>query len=128
MVDYLLLGKATTEYSRLSSYVVTGVLESLVEATPSRLGHTSYISLSTLVHPEEAGTSINTSLTESVLRDIRWWHFLLSNPGGRVARSARSETLMLKWGDGIGTGAGGTLGWLGTLVFANDPLQIWMGK
>jgi hypothetical protein len=52
----------------------------------------------------------------------------LFNPGGRVARSARSETLMLKWGDGIGTDAGGTLGWLGTLVFANGLLQIWMGK
>jgi hypothetical protein len=87
MVDYLLLGKATTEYSRLSSYVVTGVLESLVEATPSRLGHTSYISLSTLVHPEEAGTGTSprytkTSLTESILRGLQWWQFLLSNPGG----------------------------------------------
>jgi hypothetical protein len=35
---------------------------------------------------------------------------------------------MLKWGDGIGTGAGGTLSWLGTLVFAANPLQMWMGK
>jgi hypothetical protein len=62
------------------------------------------------------------------LRDLQWCHSLLSNPGSRVARSAHSETLMLRLGDGIGVGAGGTLGWLGTFVFATHPLKIWMGK
>jgi hypothetical protein len=30
-------------------------------------------------------------------------------------------------GDGSGSGAGGTLGWRGTLGFAANPLQMWMG-
>jgi hypothetical protein len=89
----------TTDYSRLSLSVVAGVLESLVEATPSRLGHTYLRRLHSLVHPEGAGTGASpyytkTSLTESVLRDLTWWQSFLSTPGGRAARSARSATLM----------------------------------
>jgi hypothetical protein len=133
MVDYLLLGKVKTEYSRLSLYVVAGVLESLVEATPSRLGHTYLRRMHSLVHPEGSGTGASpyytkTSLTESVLRDLRWWQTFLSAPGGRAARSLRSATLMPNWGDGSGTDAGGTLGWRGSLAFAANPLQMWMGQ
>jgi hypothetical protein len=75
MVDYLLFGKATTEYSQLSLSVVAGVLESLVEATPSRLGHTYLRRMHLLVHPEGAETGASpyytkTSLTVAVLRDL----------------------------------------------------------
>jgi hypothetical protein len=75
MVDYLLLGKATTEYSQLSLSVVAGVLESLVEATSSRLGDTYLRRMHLLVHPEGAETGASpyytkTSLTVAVLRDL----------------------------------------------------------
>jgi hypothetical protein len=77
MVDYLLLGKTTTEHSGLSLSVVAGVLESLVEATPSRLGHTYLRRMHSIVHPEGAGTGASpyytkTSLPLSVLRDLQW--------------------------------------------------------
>jgi hypothetical protein len=35
---------------------------------------------------------------------------------------------MPNWGDGSGTGSGGTLGWRGTLGFAANPIQMWMGQ
>jgi hypothetical protein len=85
-----------------------------------------------LVHPEGAGTGASpsntkTSLIESVLRDLQWRQTLLSTPGGCAARSERLATLMSNWGDGSGSGTGGTLSWRGTLGVAANPLQMWMG-
>ena len=53
---------------------------------------------------------------------MRWWASLLSDDRGRTLRTGRSGTLVPTWGDGSGTGTGGTLHYPG------EPLQLWMGQ
>jgi hypothetical protein len=51
MIDYVLAQHKPI--SRLSLAVVVGVLESMVEATPSRVGHTYLRHLHTILHPAD---------------------------------------------------------------------------
>lgn len=61
-------------------------------------------------------------LTPEVREDLIWWDTFLRVGGGCHARSDRSATLIPSWGDGSGTGTGGTLG------LPDCPLQMWMGQ
>jgi hypothetical protein len=79
------------------------------------------------VHPAGAGTGAapyyhRTKLNAQVRADLKWWRHFLYYGGARYARSAASATLVAMWGDGSGTGTGGTF------VLPNGPLQMWKGK
>jgi hypothetical protein len=67
-------------------------------------------------------TEIELSLL--VLEDLEWWFaFLAENPGNE-SRSGKAGKLAVTFGDGSGTGTGGTIEWVRDLGLC---LEAWMG-
>jgi hypothetical protein len=127
IVEYLLESLPTREYSRLSLVVAAGVLQLLVDATPIRFGHTYLRKFHSLVRPPGLGGGLEPYLTkcclnEEVKVDLRWWRAFLLHEESQFARSIASATLVPMWGDGSGTGSGGTF------VIPGGPLQMWKGR
>ena len=127
MVAYLLSFSEGDEVSRLALSVVAGTLESVADATPNRLGHTYLRSTHSLIHPEghDPGRQIYytfAKITGEVLREMTWWDKLLRLGNGRQLRFPRSATLVPSWGDGSGTGTGGTI------EIPGQDMKLWMGQ
>ena len=127
MIRHVLGSSLSFEHSRLGLSVMGGLLESMSEATPRRLGHTNLRRFHSLVHPPGLGTGAapyytRVALTQAVRNDLAWWDACLTSLVGRAARTKRSGTLIPSWGDGCGSGTGGTLG------LPDAPLQMWMGQ
>jgi hypothetical protein len=115
------------EWSRLSLAVAAGVLESLVEDTPRRIGHTYLQRFHSVVHPPGIPTGAKpfyttTAVPADVRRDLQWWITYLKYGEGQFARSIASATLVPTWGDGSDRGTGGTF------TVADGPLKLWKGK
>jgi hypothetical protein len=111
--------------SRLCLAVIKGVLESLVDATPSRTGHTHLRTLEITLHPpgwEETYLPYYsfTTLSDKNVKDLQWWHRCLSANYGRQSRAARAEILIPSFGDGSGTGTGGTVQY-----YRSMPMERW---
>jgi hypothetical protein len=125
--EYLLDAPPAKNWSRLSLAVAAGVLESLSEATPRRLGHTHLRHFHSLVHPPGIGTGADpyftcTLLSDTVRRELAWWKDFLLLGNGRIVRLHNAATLVPTFGDGSGTGTGGTF------KLPNDvKLQMWKG-
>lgn len=127
MVDHLLGKTKEAEVSRLVLAVVSGVLESLTEATPSRLGHTYLRNLYDLVHEEGLPTGAeryytHAHITTEIKQDLSWWKSILEYDLCRPARGTRAATLVPTFGDGSGTGTGGTI------EMPNSEMVMWMGQ
>jgi hypothetical protein len=127
IVEHLLYSPKSRVYSRLSLAVAAGVLQSLVDATPVRLGHTYLRRFHSLVRPPGLGSGLAPYLTtcsipDEVKQDLRWWCQFLLHDAGRFARSRFSATLVPTWGDGSGTGTGGTF------MVPGGPLKMWKGR
>lgn len=127
MADHLRGYPTGKPLSRLALSVIAGTLESLADATPRRLGHTYLRHTHGLIHPSgmDPGPDVyytSCVVTPPVRREMAWWIRLLQNPIGRVVNSAASSTLIPTWGDGSGTGTGGTIS------LPNQPLHLWMGQ
>lgn len=125
--EYLLAAPLKAQWSRLTLAVAAGILESLSEGTPRRLGHTHLRSFHSLVHPPDIGTGrepyfTKTALTDPVRHELEWWANYLQVGGGRYARPSQAGTLVPTFGDGSGTGTGGTF------ILPSGPLQMWRGK
>ena len=100
--------------SALALSVVTGTLESLSDATPARIGHTYLRHLYDLIHPDGAPPGDGryfgyVPLSPPATRDLAWWRTLLTRDLCRPARPTRAHVLVPTFGDGSGTGTGGTL-------------------
>jgi hypothetical protein len=126
MVDYT-LSKPRKEWSRLALSVLSGTLESLAECTPQRIGHTHLRSLHTVIHSDNVAGGLEaylstTQLSPEVISDLRWWRDHLRDGEGRVTRALHSGTLIPTFGDGSGTGTGGTI------QLPDTPLQMWKGQ
>ena len=111
--EHLLYSPRDKLWSRLSLAVAASVLESLSEATPRRMGHNKLRAFHSLVHPSDGGTDMapyytTTLLNDVVLAEIKWWHIYLLHGNGRQVRSSKTATLVPMFGDGSGTGTGGT--------------------
>lgn len=127
IVEYLMASPIDQTFSRLSLAVSTGILQSLVEATPNRIGATYLRKHYDTLHPPGMGPGLapyctKTVLPEPVRDELRWWSSMLRSTKGRHSRMLRSATLIPNWGDGSGTGTGGTLG------LPDVPLQMWQGQ
>lgn len=137
MIDYFLDPPITWLFSGLAVAVISGVLESLVEATPNRAGRqhlsTLYSALGA-TSPEELPTDDTPALslvhkryyTKVVLpagprADLKWWRHILATGSCRSAYGLRAHVLTPTWGDGSGTGTGGTIEVDGL------HLEQWMG-
>ena len=127
MVNHVLHSPADRSFSRLALSVVAGVLESLTEATPDKIGHTHLRAFHNDVHPEGSGTGAapyygTSKVSDASRKGLRWWATALhSLTTGRQARTSRAGVLVPTWGDGSGTGTGGTAQLPGL------QLEMWMG-
>jgi hypothetical protein len=128
IVQYLLAAPLSRRWSRLSLAVAAGILKSLVDATPRRIGQTYLRRFHSEVHPPGLlGTGAKpyytlTTLSRDVRQDLQWWVSYLTIGKGRFARAINSATLVPAWGDGSGTGTGGTF------AVPDAPLKMWKGK
>jgi len=127
IIDHLLFSPPTQVFSRLSLSVASGVLQSLVDATPSNLGATYLRQFHSTVRPDGLGQGLAPYLTRTavppeVRRELKWWQAFLESTRGRHGRLRNSATLVPNWGDGSGTGTGGTLG------IPDQPLRMWQGQ
>jgi hypothetical protein len=151
MIRFLRAGGSTLELSRLTLAVVTGLLQSLVEATPQRIGQTYLRRLYDRLHQYEeedavrndikllvqyddkllrpSGTAFyctKVDLDESTWLDLNWWETFLQSPQPVLAYSSQQGTLGVSFGDGSGSGTGGTVQILnqdGTC----PTMEVWMG-
>jgi hypothetical protein len=113
--------------SRLGLAVLVGVLESMVEGTPSRIGHTYLHNVQGTLHPKEwEGYDLPyysfAELSERDCGDLTMWKWILERNDGRQARGGRSGTLVPSFGDGSGTGTGGTVQYV-----EGAPFEMWLG-
>lgn len=128
MIDHLLTSPGDKHWSRLTLAVMAGTLESLVEATPQHLGHTQLWALHRLIHPGHLGSGMEPYLTytcinQEVREGLTWWRRFLTTSEGRFARPSKAATLVPTFGDGSGTGTGGTFQLPG-----RPELRMWKGK
>ena len=124
--EHLRYSPRDKQWSRLSLAVAAGVLESLSEATPRRMGHNKLRALHSLVHPADSGTGLEpycttTSLNATVFRELEWWETFLLSGNGRHVRGSKAATLIPTFGDGSGTGTGGTF------LLPDQPTLMWSG-
>ena len=127
MVQHIRSQPDAHRWSVLALAVVAGTLESLADATPSRLGHTYLRSLYNHIHPAGAPLGKDryyayTILPRPVREDLEWWDVLLTQDVAYRAYPSRAATLVPTFGDGSGTGTGGTMNLPGT------GLTLWMGQ
>jgi hypothetical protein len=127
VVEYLLASPKSQSFSRLSLAVATGILQSLVDGTPNRIGMTYLRAQYDVLHPPGAPLGLaaycsKTTISAAARSELRWWESFLGSTRGRPSRMLRSATLVPNWGDGSGTGTGGTLG------LPAQPLQMWQGQ
>ena len=136
-IRYLRSGAATNRLSRLTLAVVVGLLQSLVDATPNRVGQTYlrrlYNKLHELDNPRNLGREhgpdfyyTTVDLTDVEWLDLSWWETALDAGLRHDARSASQTLLGITWGDGSGTGTGGTVQ---LVPKGGDTMEIeaWMG-
>ena len=129
-LQFVIKMNSRSTLSRLTVAVMGGLLQSLVDATPSRLGQTYLRGIYDDVHYTCSLTGrdlyyTSIELSDSTLADLGWWEdFLRLNPGN-PSRSGSAGHLTVDWGDGSGTGTGGTSETLDD--FKLLPMQTWMG-
>jgi hypothetical protein len=127
-IDYMLMLDDQKILSRLSAAVGGGLLQSLVDATPSRQGQTCLRSMYDHIHltTELMGRELYYSVMQlrTTTREyLMWWRdFLELNPGNR-SPSGAMESLVVTWGDGSGTGTGGT----SERLERRGELETWIG-
>jgi hypothetical protein len=128
ILDYA-LSKPGQEHSRLALRVVFGVLQSLVDATPSSLGQTFLQESYKVLYPAKDPLNdhfkfpdynvpedpraiffTKVKLSRQSWDDLIWWQRALAgNVLFRPIRYDKAAMLSPTWGDGSGTGTGGTI-------------------
>ena len=135
ITEYLLTGLPSS-MSRLVVSMVVGFLQSLVPATPGNIGATFLRPVYEDLHLLSATTGPQTKesyfqhmhLSERSRMCLEWWIEALSLGLQRIAQPTDVATLGISWGDGSGTGAGGTFN-LATNETTVDvvELDVWRG-
>lgn len=138
-VDFLLSLPRGRRLSRLSLAIITGVLQSIVDATPQHIGQSYLRTLYDDLHFLEEGATVKVGadkyftqafLSPCSLRALNWWsHHLRHTPGSTTYRAHSGRGIVLKWGDGSGTGTGGTTEFyeLTETQLASPGMELWMG-
>jgi hypothetical protein len=119
----------------LSLSAATGFLQSLVPATGSNIGATYLKALYTCLHqqmdPALRGTAqayhTAVRLGPEAYLDLDWWIRSLEK-GLRCQFQVRDEeTMVVTWGDGSGTGSGGTIEFQQDSCMRVGAFESWMG-
>ena len=121
------------QLARLTLAVVLGRLQSLVDATPQRVGQAYLRRLYTEMHvtsgdPEELQHAILVygsaiALSTQAWLDLDWWRNSLELNHGVHGIGSVPGAVAVTWGDGSGTGGGGTM----ELEAKVPMLEFWMG-
>ena len=135
ITQYLISGVKTT-HSRLIVSMVVGFLQSLVPATPGNIGASFLRPVYEDLHTLLNGVYPNTKrayfcamdLSQKSQLCLQWWIDALTCGLSRQCQPTDVATLGVTWGDGSGTGAGGTF----NLTSSSDTsdlttLTIWKG-
>ena len=106
--------------------VVGGTLQSLVKATPKRYGQTNLQFFHSLIRPPGMGTGLQpycttTEINNQTKQELIWWRTFLRSGNGRQVRGRHAATIIPTWGDGSGTGTGGTI------QIPKMSLRMWKG-
>jgi hypothetical protein len=136
--SFLLTHPRTHRLSRLSLAIVTGVLQSVVDATPQRIGQSYLRALYDDLHyleegdPPQGAAKYYTQafLSEDSKRSLHWWrHHLAHTVGSSTYRATSGKGIVLKWGDGSGTGTGGTTEFYQITEdqLRSPGIELWMG-
>jgi hypothetical protein len=123
------LDRSGQEMSRLALSVLYGTLQALVPATPANLGQTFLRRSYNLLYAELDSSNYvpadifysKVVLDEATIQDLVWWKQALQVQVHCPTRYERAGTLTPGWGDGSGTGSGGTI------CIAMGPTDQWMG-
>ena len=121
------------KFKPLTLSVVTGVLQSLVDATPFHLGaiflRGLYKDLHALDDPTLRGTKAYyytlVQLSTEALVDLGWWDQALRIGLQRQVQCKVVVLLMVTHGDGSGYGTGGTSSWVTPIWYS--PVHTWLG-
>jgi hypothetical protein len=127
-IEYLIRQNQDGRLSRLAVAVGNGFLQSLVEGTPARQGQTYLRKLYDKVHELEdtygkAMYYTEISLSEECIEDLSWWTTFLRSNTGNPSKAGAAGSLTASWGDGSGTGTGGTI----ERLIEEGLMRIWMG-
>ena len=135
MIDYLIHG-CHTSFTRLIVSMVVGFLQSLVPATPGNIGASFLQPIYTDLHKLQANDSPGTkafyynsmNLSQRSRHCLDWWRKALTLGLSKQTQPSDVGTLGISWGDGSGTGLGGTINFV-PLVDTQDhrTLHVWMG-
>jgi len=135
ITDYLLTG-LNTSMSRLIVSMVVGFLQSLAPATPGNIGaaflRPVYEDLHLLTEKSRPQTKqayfSEMSLSERSRLCLHWWMDALRLGLTKQSQPTDVATLGITWGDGSGTGAGGTFNLASSHVVTDvTTLDIWKG-
>jgi hypothetical protein len=135
-IRFLKAGGPSMDLSRLTLAVVTGLLQSMVEATPQRIGQTFLRRLYDRLHRLEEGLPnrphgaamyySRVDLAAEEWLDLEWWENALELNACVSAYSNEQGILGVSYGDGSGSGTGGTIQVLGQKD-NSGALDAWMG-
>jgi hypothetical protein len=134
LLDFLMRGSRTV-MCRLALAVVVGTLQSLVPATPNAIGASFLHHAYRNIHNETLeNVNVIHDFYHSVLAlgalaqvDFSWWEQAL-NRGLREKVQPRDFcTLGFTWGDGSGSGSGGTFEWVDSEKGVLPRTEAWMG-
>jgi hypothetical protein len=127
-IEYIIRQNKEGRLSRLAVAVGNGFLQSLVESTPARQGQTYLRKLYDKVHELEDlyGQEMyytEITLSKECIEDLEWWTTFLQINSGNPSRAGAAGSLTASWGDGSGTGTGGTY----ERLIEEGLMQTWMG-
>lgn len=136
LVRYIRRG-TRRKLARIVGAKVTGFLQSLVPATPSNIGNSFLRNLYNDLHALKDDALVGTTAyyftpldySDGSNLELLWWETALSH--GFLSRQSQMPdmgTLGVKWGDGSGTGTGGTFNWVSVDTDTRlAELETWMG-
>jgi len=128
ILDYV-MARREQEFSRLALLVVYGTLQLLVPASPGNLGQTFLRRSCNILYADVDPTTVHVptqifyskvALDDATWADLEWWRRALRVEMCRPARYEKASMLAPGWGDGSGTGTGGTV------MIASGPYSQWM--
>jgi hypothetical protein len=111
----------------------------VVDATPQRIGQSYLRALYDDLHYLEEGDPPHGAakyytqafLSEDSKRSLHWWmHHLTHTVGSATYRATSGRGIVLKWGDGSGTGMGGTTEFYQITedqLHSLGMIKLWMG-
>jgi hypothetical protein len=131
----LLMRGSKAVICRLALAVVVGTLQSLVLSTTNAIGASFLHHVYRNIHNENLDNFENIhdfyhsglALGDLAQADFCWWEKALNSGPREQVQTRYFCTLGVAWGDGSGSGSGGTFEWVDSGKGALPKMEAWMG-